>query len=35
MAVIIAIGAAYFFEWKVLYLIGIAAAIYLFSRSRN
>ena len=35
MAVILAIGGAYFFEWKVLYLIGVAAVIYMFSRSRD
>ena len=35
MAIILAIGGAYFFEWKVLYLIGVAAVIYVVARSRS
>tara|TARA_B100000686_G_C15951900_1_gene553942 strand:+ start:257 stop:415 length:159 start_codon:yes stop_codon:yes gene_type:complete len=35
MAVIIAIGGAFLLGWDVLYLIAMAAVIYMFSRSRN
>jgi hypothetical protein len=35
MAIILAIVGAYYLEWKILYLIGAAAVIFLFSRSRN
>jgi len=33
MAGILAFGGAYFFGWDVLYLIGVGAVIYMFSRS--
>lgn len=33
MAGIIGVGAVYFFEWNSLYLFGVAALIYLFTRA--
>ena len=35
MAAIIAVVAAYFFEWKALSLYAVAGAIYLFSRGKS
>ena len=35
MAAFVAFGALYLFEWNALYLYGVAALIYAFTRSRG
>jgi hypothetical protein len=35
MAAIFALGALYFFEWQALYLYGVGALIYLFTRGKK
>ena len=35
MVAILALGAGYFFAWQALYLYGIGALIYLFTRAKR